>query len=60
MDIQTLQDEIYEELLDEIGIEDEDTLSQKQLLSKVKDAVREVRTTRDYQIITLRIKSQAI
>ena len=48
MNIQTLQDEIYEELLDEIGISDDDTLSQKQLLSKVKDAIREIRTTRDY------------
>lgn len=48
MDIQTLQDEIYEELLDEIGIADTDTLSQKQLLSKVKDAIREVSITRYY------------
>lgn len=48
MDINTLQNEIYKELIDEIGRQSNDSLSQQQLLSKVKDAIREVRMMRDF------------
>lgn len=48
MDILSFQDEIVNDLVSELAIEEEDEISKRQLISKVKNAIQEVQRIRNY------------
>ena len=48
MGIAEIEDEVFEELISELSIKEEDKSSRSQLMAKVKNAVREVKRLRNY------------